>query len=268
MLLVLVIMAYAAPTLWLISTSLKREDNVFSRQVQWIPRPITFENYKEAFLRYPLLNWLKNSAIVAALVVICSLLLNIPAGYVFARHRFFGDRVFFAICLLSMMVPIHTYLVPLYLFFGRLGLLNRYGSLAIPLLSNGFGVFLVSQFVKQIPIELEEAALIDGASHWRILTQIITPLCKPAISTLVIFRFIAAWNDFAWPIVAASSDRIKTQTVGLAIHIFAPIAGSTQAPPRYALTMAASLIVTLPTIIVFLFLQRYFIQGLATSGLK
>ena len=97
-LLVLVIMAYAAPTLWLISTSLKREDNVFSRQVQWIPRPITFENYKEAFLRYPLLNWLKNSAIVAALVVICSLLLNIPAGYVFARHRFFGASVCVAIC--------------------------------------------------------------------------------------------------------------------------------------------------------------------------
>ena len=131
-LILLVIILYLTPTLWLISTSLKMEDNVLSKQIQWIPNPLTFGNYKTAFEYYPLLKWLKNSAIVSSLVVVCSLLINIPAAYVFARHRFWGDKFFFSLCLLSMMVPIHTYLVPLYMIFSQLKILNRYTSWLSP----------------------------------------------------------------------------------------------------------------------------------------
>jgi ABC-type glycerol-3-phosphate transport system permease component len=126
---------------------------------------------------------------------------------------------------------------------------------------------LIRQFVQQIPIELEEAAIIDGASRWQVLTRIVAPNLTPALATVTIFRFMASWNSFAWPLIAASSDAVKTQPVGLAIHVFGVVGGS-MASPRYGLSMAAAFVATLPTIIVFLVMQRYFVEGIATSGLK
>jgi multiple sugar transport system permease protein len=165
------------------------------------------------------------------------------------------------------MVPVQAYLVPLYLTFASLGLLNTYTGLVLPLLPNGFGVFLIRQFVQQIPRELEEAAIVDGASRLAILWRVVVPLSGPAIATLVIFRFMASWNAFAWPLVAASSDRVKTLPVGLALHVFG-VVGAASTPPRYGLSMAASFASILPAIVVFLAMQRYFVQGMATSGLK
>ena len=267
LLLVLVIVLYAAPTLWLISTSLKEEGRVVSRTPQWIPNPITLDNYRAAFTRYPLARWLWNSVVVSVATVVLSVLINVPAGYAFARYRFSGDWLLYWLSLISIMVPVQAYLVPLYLTFASLGLLNTYTGLVLPLLANGFGVFLIRQFVQQIPRELEEAAIVDGASRFTILWRVVVPMTMPAIVTLIIFRFMASWNAFAWPLVATSSDQVKTLPVGLTLHIFG-VFGAASAPPRYGLSMAAAFTSILPAIIVFLVLQRYFVQGMATSGLK
>ena len=267
LLLILIIIIYCAPTFWMISTSFKENSRIFSKWIQWIPNPFTFENYQFAFQHYPLGRWLLNSTVVSVMVVVFTLLIDLPAGYVLARTKFRGSSLFFALCLLSMMIPVQTYLIPLYLLFGQLGLLNTYLGLVLPLLANGFGVFLFRQFITQIPVEMDEAAIIDGASRWMILRRIIFPLCKPAVATMIIFRFMASWNDFTWPLVAASTDMVKTQSVGLALHVFG-VVGASMSSPRYALSMAAAFVVTLPTIIVFLLMQRYFVEGISTSGIK
>jgi ABC-type glycerol-3-phosphate transport system permease component len=266
-LLVLVVVLYSVPMIWLVSTSLKEEGRVFSKTIEWLPRPPTLENYRNAFAKYPLARWLLNSAIVAVVTVSLTILISVPAGYALARAKLKGSSIMFGLCLLSLMVPIEAYLVPLYIIFSELRLVNKYVGLVLPQLSNGFAVFLIRQFVQQIPKELEEAAIIDGASRWQVLTRIVAPNLTPALATVIIFRFMASWNSFAWPLIAASSDAVKTQPVGLAIHVFGVVGGS-MASPRYGLSMAAAFVATLPTIIVFLAMQRYFVEGIATSGLK
>jgi multiple sugar transport system permease protein len=263
----LVIVAYAGPTMWLIATSLKEEGRIFTPVPHWIPEPITFANYAYVFESYPLGRWFWNSTVVSLATVLLCLLINIPAGYAFARYRFRGDRLLFWLTLVSVMVPVQAYLVPMYLIFAQLKLLNTLTGLILPFLSNGFGVFLIRQFVQQIPPELEEAAIIDGASQLRILWRIVVPLTTPAIATLIIFRFMHSWNSFAWPLVAASSDQSITLPVGLALHVFG-VVGAASAQPRYGLSMAASFVSVLPAIIVFLSMQRYFVEGVASSGFK
>lgn len=266
-LLALVIVAYAGPTLWLVSTSLTEEGRVFNRVPQWIPHPITLANYQYAFNNYPLGRWFLNSAVVSLVTVALCVAINVPAGYAFARRRFRGDWLLFWLTLASIMVPVQAYLVPMYLLFAQVGLINTLTGLILPFLSNGFGVFLIRQFVMQIPPELEEAAIIDGASRPIVLWRIVVPLITPAIATLVIFRFMQSWNSFAWPLVAASSDRSITLPVGLALHVFG-VVGAASAQPRFGLSMAASFVSMAPALAVFLALQRYFVEGMASSGLK
>jgi len=266
-LIALVVVAYAGPTLWLVSTSVTEEGRVFTRIPQWIPHPITIANYQYAFLTYPLGRWFVNSAIVSLVTVALCVLINVPAGYAFARHRFPGDGILFWLTLASVMVPVQAYLVPMYLLFTQFGLINTLTGLILPFLSNGFGVFLMRQFIQQIPQELEEAAIIDGASRVVVLWRVVVPLITPAIATLVIFRFMQSWNSFAWPLVAASSDRSITLPVGLALHVFG-VVGAASAQPRFGLSMAASFVSMAPAIVVFLLLQRYFVEGMASSGLK
>jgi len=266
-LLLLVIVTYAGPTAWLISTSLKEEGRIFTAVPHWLPEPLTLANYAYAFSRYPLGRWFWNSTVVSVVTVILCVLINVPAGYAFARHRFRGDWLLFWLTLASIMVPVQAYLVPMYLIFAQLRLLNTLTGLILPFLSNGFGVFLIRQFIQQIPRELEEAAIIDGASRFTVLWRVIVPLTTPAIATLIIFRFMYSWNSFAWPLVAASSDRSITLPVGLALHVFG-VVGASSAQPRYGLSMAASFVSILPAMVVFLFMQRYFVEGVASSGLK
>ena len=263
-LLVLVVVLYSVPMIWLVSTSLKEEGRVFSKTIEWLPRPPTLEN-RNAFAKYPLARLL--NSVSAVVTVSLTILISVPAGYALARAKLKGSSIMFGLCLLSLMVPIEAYLVPLYIIFSELRLVNKYVGLVLPQLSNGFAVFLIRQFVQQIPKELEEAAIIDGASRWQVLTRIVAPNLTPALATVIIFRFMASWNSFAWPLIAASSDAVKTQPVGLAIHVFGVVGGS-MASPRYGLSMAAAFVATLPTIIVFLAMQRYFVEGIATSGLK
>jgi multiple sugar transport system permease protein len=262
-----VIVYYVVPLLVMLTTSLKPEGQVLSRTWEWIPRTVTFEQYAYVLKQYPFARWLLNSIIVAVGTVLLTLSISLPAGYAFARLNFRGKEVLFILSLLTIMIPFFAYVPQLYLLFYYLKLTNTYISLMIPLSTSGVGLFLFRQFITQIPTDLDDAARIDGCGYWETFIRIILPLTKPAIVTVVIFTAIKSWNSLLWPLIAASSDSVKPLPVGLAVNVFVVTTGIMHQPP-YGMVMAASLLSTILPVLLFIILQKYFVTGIATTGLK
>ena len=221
----------------------------------------TLHNYELILGRADrLLRWLLNSTIYAGVSVVVVLVLSTMAGYAFAKKRFAGREVLFWTTLAMLMVPFQVTLVPLFILVSNLGWVNSYWGLIIPGLATTQGIFLMRQFISQLPDELFEAARLDGASEWRMFTTLVVPLVRPALATLGVFVFLWNWNDFLWPLVIAQEDSMRTLTVGLATL------QAEQSP--IGVVMASSAVAFLPSLIVFLLLQRFYVQGVATSGLK
>lgn len=262
-----VIVFYAVPLLVVVSTSLKTDTQAMTKDFEWIPNPFTFEQYQIVLDRFPFERWILNSMIVTIGTVILVLLVSLPAGYAFARLEFRTKNFLFALSLLTIMLPFFAYIPQLYLLFNYLGLINSYIALMIPLATSGVSIFLFRQFIIQIPRELDDAALIDGCSNWQIFFQIILPLTKPAVISVIIFTAIRSWNALMWPLIAASNDDVKTLPVGLAVNVFAATTGVVR-PQPYGVIMAAAMLSILLPVLLFLVLQRYFVQGIATTGLK
>lgn len=256
--------AFGAPILWMLSTSLKDPGTVLSYPVRWLPLPPTLENYAHAFRKFPVAVWFRNSVAVALITTLLAVVIHSLGAYALARMRFRGSNVVFMLILGTLLVPAEATLVPLFLMLSRFGLTDTYGSLVLPVAANAFGLFLLAQFFKTIPSELEDAARIDGCGHLATLTRVVLPLSKPALATAAIFVFMASWNNFLWPLIVCQSDATRTLPVGLVVTMGGPGATSI----NYGLTMAAASIVTLPALGVFLALQRYFVQGIATTGMK
>jgi multiple sugar transport system permease protein len=252
---------WTLPVLWMISTSLKPETMVLTIVPHWIPPTITLENYLRAIQKAPILLWFYNSSVIAVISTLLVLLIDAMAAYAFARIRFTGSRILFIIVLCTMMVPSQVTLVPLYLLFNRLNLLDTFIAVILPRTAAAIGVFMLRQFFIGIPVELEDAARIDGCSRYSIFWRIILPLARPALASLGIFTFVWSWNDYLWPLITLSSKEMYTLPIGLAtlVGYFAR---------DYGMLMAGAIIASIPTIIVFLFFQRQFIQGITTTGLK
>jgi multiple sugar transport system permease protein len=265
--LILVIFCYAAPNLIIIVTSLKTDTQTMTQEFEWIPRPLIFDQYKYVIDRFPFLRWTRNSLIVTIGTVLLVLAVSLPAGYAFARLNFRGKNLLFGLSLITIMLPFFAYIPQLYLMFAYFKLLNTYFSLIVPLATTGISIFLFRQFISQLPTELDDAALIDGCNHWQILFRIILPLTKPAVVSVVIFTAIRSWNVLMWPLIAATKDTVKTLPVGLAVNIFAATTGVVR-PNPYGVIMAAAFLSMILPIGLFLILQRYFVQGIATTGLK
>lgn len=263
----LVIVFYAVPLFVIFSTSLKTDTQAMTKDFQWIPNPLTFEQYKIVLDRFPFEKWILNSTIVTVGTVILVLAVSLPAGYAFARMEFRGKNILFSLSLMTIMLPFFAYIPQLYLLFFYLKLINTYTALMIPLATSGVSIFLFRQFIIQIPKDLDDAALIDGCSNWQIFYRIILPLTKPAVISVIIFSAIRSWNALMWPLIAASNDKVKTLPVGLAVNVFAATTGVVR-PQPYGVIMAAALLSILLPVILFLVLQRYFVQGIATTGLK
>lgn len=262
----LVLVAWVGPILWLLSTSLKPEGQILSLVPRWIPQVFTLENYRDVLEKYQLVRWGVNSLAVAAGATILGLILCIPAAYAFARMRFRGAQWVFLLILSTILVPVHITIVPLFIGLAKLKLTDTYFSLIMPTVANGFGVFLLRQFFQNIPLELEEAATIDGASRLGILIRVVLPLSRPALTAVAIFMFILSWNDFMWPLIVTNSDATRTLPVGLAASLGGTVGG--QGISYYGMSMAGSVLATIPALAIFLFLQRYFVQGIALTGLK
>ena len=260
-LLVLLAVLSLAPLLWMLSVSFMQTGEASHFPPPLLPTHATLDNYRQLFVRAGMGRFLFNSFLISTCVMVLSVLFNTLAGYAFAKLRFKGrDRTFQAL-LAALVIPGQVAMMPLFLLLKQLGLVNTYMGAIVPGMAAIFGIFLVRQYARSIPDELLEAARIDGAGEWRIFFQIVLPALKPILVTLAIFSFLGAWNDFMWPLIILSDDSLQTLPVALASL-------SREHVMDYELMMAGSVVTILPVLLLFLVLQRYYIQGLLLGSVK
>ncbi|MDR2749650.1 MAG: carbohydrate ABC transporter permease [Clostridiales bacterium] len=260
-LLILIAASMIIPFIWMISSSLKLNKDVFSFPMQWIPENPRWMNYSDIWTKIPLGTFIYNTAKLTVIVTILQVLTSSFAAYAFAKLQFKGRDALFLGYVLTIAVPWQAYMVPQFIIMRHMGLNNTHLAIICLQAFSAFGVFLMRQFYQSIPDELCEAARIDGLSEYGIYAQIMLPLSKPAISTLVIFTFVNTWNDFLGPMIYLTKTELKTVQIGLRMFI-------SQYSSEYGLIMAASVVALIPVLVIFLSLQKYFVQGVATSGLK
>jgi ABC-type glycerol-3-phosphate transport system permease component len=251
------------PFVWLVSSSLKEENQIFQFPPVWIPDPVRWQNYSEALTYKPFNIYFMNTMIIVTLNMIAIVGTASLCAYGFARIKFPGRDFWFAIVLATMMVPYFVLMIPQFIIFSRLGWINTFLPLTVPFFFGGgaFNIFLLRQFFRTLPNELSDAARIDGCSELGIYWRIIMPLAKPALATVAIFTFLFSWNDFIGPLLYLSSPENFTVAIGLAT--FRSVMRT-----RWDLLMAASTAMILPVVLLFFFAQRYFIQGIVMSGIK
>jgi multiple sugar transport system permease protein len=256
------IVLVVGPFLWMVLGSVKTQAELLRTPPTWLPEIATLDNYRRLFDRLDFPRFFFNSTVVAVSVTAANLVFCSMLGFALAKLRFAGRDKLFLLVMATLLVPQGVILVPLFVLMTNLGLVNTHLGLILPFAAAPFGVFLMRQFMMGIPDELLEAARVDGAGEWRIFWRIAMPLAGPALATLGILTFMATWNMFTWPLVNSTSQEMYTLPVALATFS----RGEYQSD--YGLLMAGSLVIVLPILVVFVFLQRYFTQGIATTGLK
>ena len=254
------------PLIWMIGSSFKPESTIFT-DLGIIPKQFTLENYKIGWQsngRVTFSTYFLNSIIVLCLCVLGNLFSCILASFAFARLQFKGKNLFFALMMMTMMLPQHATIVPQYVYFYKLGWIDSFTPLVIPkfLATDAFFVYLLVQFVRGIPRELDEAAIVDGCSSYKVFWKIILPLCQPALVTTTIFTFMWSWNDFFTQIIYLRTA--NKYTVTLALRMFV----DSTAKSAFGAMFAMSTVSVIPILLLFIFFQKQLIEGIATSGLK
>lgn len=249
------------PFLWMLSASLKWDKDVFKFPIEWIPKEPRWSNYIEIWKTIPLGKFIFNTAKLTVIVTILQMLTSSFAAYAFAKLNFKFKKGLFLAYIATIAMPWQVYMVPQFIMMRSFHLNNTHLAIICLQAFSAFGVFLMRQFYQSIPDDLCEAARIDGMNEYMIWGKIMLPLSKPALSTLVIFAFVATWNDFLGPMIYLTRTDLKTIQIGLRMFI-------TQYSSEYGLIMAASVVVLIPVLIVFLSLQKFFVEGIATSGIK
>ena len=254
-----------APFVWMVSTSLKYPSDVMTQSIEWFPHRITFDNYVRVF-QYPIIRWGLNSLIQAVTSTFLSVLFGAMAGYALARLRFPGRDALFALFLASLMIPTEVSIIPMLLGFIKLGWASSYQALILPTIGNVFSVYIFRQFFLSFPSEIEDAARVDGAGTFSLFFLIALPLARaPAIAAAVIL-FTLNWNNFLWPLLVTFDESMKTLPVGIAA--FTPVAGTHTQLEGFSMAMAGVTILSLPSLLLFFLLQRYFIQGISQGSIK
>jgi len=259
--LILLAVFMLVPFAWMASASLQLDKDVFRFPFRWIPTVPRWKNYELIWQRIPFLLFFANTAKLALIITFLQLVTSSLAGYAFARLDFKGRDIIFLGYIGTIAIPWQAYMVPQFIMMRKLGLYDTHLSIIILQAVSAFGVFLMRQFLIGIPKELSDAARIDGLGEYGIYARIMLPLSKPALATLTIFTFVGVWNDFMGPLIYFSSEKLKTIQLGLRMFI-------SQYSAEYSLIMAASLVSLVPVFILFLFMQRYFIEGIASTGVK
>ncbi len=249
------------PFFWMVTTSFKESSEVMRMPPQWLPKDWQWENYIKAWNVAPFGRYFFNSFFVSIVTTIGEVITTVMAAYAFAKMRFFGKNVLFAILLGTLMIPGEMLLIPNYVTLYKFHWLNKYQALIIPWLASVFGIFLLRQFFRSIPDELQDAARIDGCSRFRFLWQVMVPLSKPAIMTVALLKFLGSWNAFLWVLIVTNSEKMRTVPVGLTMF-------SSEVGTAYEQLMAASVLAIIPILILFFFTQKQFIQGVARTGIK
>jgi multiple sugar transport system permease protein len=249
------------PFVWMVSGSFRTEADLFGNPASLLPQQVSLHGYTGIWQQLPFLRQLGNSFLFAGVTTALTLLFDSMCGYALARIQFRGRTLVFVLVLVTLMVPFQVTLIPVFIELFHFGWLNTYQGLIIPRATSAFGVFLFRQSFITIPRELDEAARIDGAGHWRIYWTVILPLAKPAIATVAVFNFMNLWNDLLWPLVITSSQTMLTLPAGLTLF-------GGQHITDHAVLLAGATISIVPLAVAFAFAQRYFVAGLTTSGLK
>jgi len=261
------VMAAVLPLVWMVSTSMKPEGQILSYPPRWFPLTPTFENYTSVLRRFAFGRWTLNSIVVAIAATGSVVLLDAMAGYALARLRSRTSNVLFALIISMLLVPIQATVIPLFLLFAEVHLLDSFAALILPTTANITGVLLMRQFFLGFPMELEEAARIDGAGEGRIWWSVVMPMAAPALGAVAALTFVSSWNSLLWPLIAINSDRVRTLPVGIAQYMGSH-AGTSGSAPAYGPALASATMATLPGLLIFLLLERYFVGGIATTGLK
>jgi multiple sugar transport system permease protein len=259
LLLLLGAIVFVVPFLWMLSTSLKQEGQVFTFPPQWIPSPVRWDNYVNVLTQFPFGRFFVNSLVQAVGVTLLQLTTSSLAAYAFARLRMPGRDVLFMLYLATLMVPFEIVIIPDFILVKQLGWLDTFAALIIPRSFTAFGVFLLRQSFLVLPRDLDDAAIIDGASRLRIFLYIVLPLSGPALATLAIFTFLGEWTQLLWPLVVTSRSDMMTLSVGLATF-------QGQYGTQWTLLMAGSAIAIVPVLLVFVIGQKYFVRSVAMTG--
>jgi multiple sugar transport system permease protein len=249
------------PFVWMVSTSLMTDLEVYQFPPRLFPQAPQWDNYAGALTRLPFGRYFLNTILVTGASVVGQLVTCSMAAYAFARLDFKGRDTLFGVYLATMMIPTIVTLIPAFLIINAFGWMDTYWALFTPLLTSVWGIFLLRQFFQTLPRDYEDAAHLDGASAWTIYWRIILPLSRPALATLAIFAFLNAWKDFLWPLIVTTRNDMRTVEVG--ISMFSSIYGT-----NWPYQMAAAVVVLLPLLVVFFFTQKYVIEGISLTGLK
>jgi multiple sugar transport system permease protein len=251
------------PYIWMISASVKPLDELFRASLNlWPERFYGVENYQQVFSQIPVFGYLWNGVVVCAGILFFQLLFAVPAAYALAKLHFPGRDLVLGLVMLGLLVPPHVPALPLYVAFSKLGLLNTYAALILPFTISVFAIFLFRQFFKALPDELVHAARLDGIGEFEIVWRVILPNAWPAATAFAIFSVVAHWNDLFWPLIVIEGQARATPALGVLYF------RSDEAGDDFAALMAAAVIMTLPLVLAFLFAQRRFVEGIATTGLK
>ncbi len=253
--LIAVTLGMVVPFIWMVTTSLKPSGSEFSYPPELLPKTLDFTNYVNLFTLVPFGRYFLNTLVVTVFTVAGQLIVCSMAAYGFARLHFFGRDTIFILYLATMMIPFQITLIPLFLIVFGLGWINTYQGLIVPAISSVFGIFLLRQAFQGIPQDYHDAARIDGASEWVIFTRIFLPLTGPALTTLAVFAFMGTWTDLLWPLLELGLAYFNASTTAFR-------------QTNWPLVMAAAVVVMLPVLIVYIFAQRYFVAGIALSGVK
>ena len=256
---VAVIMAF--PLYWMVVVAFSPRGEVFEPTLRFWPSAWTTENFQRVFELYPVATWFGNSVVIGLFITFLTVVVNLLAGYAFARLRFRGRNALFLLTLATMMIPVQAIMVAQFRLVSDLGIYGSYWGVILPGSAAAFGIFLARQFFIGIPDEIIEAAKLDGSGQIRIFLQVVLPLSKPLIAVLILLTLMGSWNDFAWPLIALNDNQLFTLPIGL-LYL------QNQTAPNYNATMALALISVIPMVVLFLSFQRYFVQGFARSGIR
>jgi multiple sugar transport system permease protein len=260
-LMTIAVFLWIAPMIWMYSLSLSSNEALKTVTTSLIPIDFTIGNYFDVFQVGLTPRWFMNSIIVTVITTVLTLVLSAMAGYAFARIPFKGKNLAFAFVLAGLMVPKEALFIPLFLMFAEVDMHNTYAALILPRIAAPLGVFIMTQFFKAIPMEIEEAAQIDGASRWTIFWKIMLPMSGPALTALSVFTFILTWNDYLWPLVSATQREMFTITTGLA-----SLQGNFAQATELGSLMARGVVASLPLLLLFFVFQRYLMRGISVSS--
>ncbi len=249
------------PFVWMIFTTMKTKGDILANPAHLLPEKFVFDTYLSIWKEVPFASYFKNSLVFAGCIMVISLLFNSLAGYAFARIKFKGHNVIFIFILCTMMIPFQVTMTPLFLMINKMGMYDTFLGLIIPKMSDAFGIFMMRQFFLTLPADLEEAGRIDGLSEIGIYSRIMLPLCKPIFITLGVFTFMGNWNDLLYPMILTSSEKFRP--VQAAIALFAGKYGI-----EYNFFMTGLVLAAVPLIIAYLCAQKYFVEGIAMTGIK